>query len=249
MVKKKAAKKKAAKASNVMVKSSAAKVVQKKYKYLERGLDKGKSISKQINLPFKKAVVISLNSLRIRFWRSMISMGGVMLGIAFTLSVLTTNLVMKAVAAQEELKVTEGIIVEEFEGKQLIWLIILSLIVCVVGIINSMLMAVNERYREIGTMKCLGALDYFIIELFILESGFQGLVGSVIGAVVGVGFILLKSWYTYGLRLFGWLAYDELFLYVGLGIAGGVLLAVIGAIFPAYRAAQMQPADAMREEM
>ena len=60
-----------------------------------------------------------------------------------------------------------------------IWLIIMSLIVCVVGIANSMLMAVTERFQEIGTMKCLGALDRFVVRLFLLESGFQGLSGAL----------------------------------------------------------------------
>lgn len=226
-----------------------AQVVRKKYKYLDAKIDPNKPIAKQINLPFKKAVSISLNSLRIRFWRAMISMGGVLLGIAFLMSVLTTNLVMQALAVQEDLKVSEGIVVEQFHARQLIWLVSLSLIVCVVGIINSMLMAVNERYREIGTMKCLGALDRFIIELFILESGFQGFVGSVIGAFIGVGFILLKGAYNYGWRLFGWLDYGQLFFFIGLSIVGGVVLAIGGAIFPAYKASQMQPADAMRDDM
>jgi putative ABC transport system permease protein len=46
------------------------------------------------------------------------------------------------------------------------WIIILSLLVCVVGIVNAQLMAVTERFREIGTMKCLGALDRFVLRLF-----------------------------------------------------------------------------------
>jgi len=52
---------------------------------------------------------------------------------------------------------------------------ILSLLVCAVGIVNAQLMAVTERFREIGTMKCLGALDRFVLRLFILEAGMQGL--------------------------------------------------------------------------
>ena len=47
----------------------------------------------------------------------------------------------------------------------------MSLLVCTVGITNSMLMAVTERFKEIGTMKCLGALDSFVVVLFMLESG------------------------------------------------------------------------------
>ena len=45
------------------------------------------------------------------------------------------------------------------------WILFLSLLVCVVGIVNTQLMAVADRFREIGTMKCLGALDRFILRL------------------------------------------------------------------------------------
>ncbi len=52
---------------------------------------------------------------------------------------------------------------------RMIWLVVMSLLVCTVGITNSMLMAVTERFKEIGTMKCLGALDSFVVLLFLLE--------------------------------------------------------------------------------
>jgi ABC-type lipoprotein release transport system permease subunit len=61
------------------------------------------------------------------------------------------------------------------------WLVIMSLLVCAVGITNSMLMAVTERFREIGTMKCLGALDLFVVELFLLESGLMGVIAAAAG--------------------------------------------------------------------
>ena len=58
------------------------------------------------------------------------------------------------------------------------WIIILSLLVCVVGIVNAQLMAVTERFREIGTMKCLGALDRFIPEAFYSRIRHAGTGGS-----------------------------------------------------------------------
>ena len=79
------------------------------------------------------------------------------------------------------------------------WLVILSLLVCVVGIVNAQLMAVTERFREIGTMKCLGALDRFILRLFVLEAGMQGLVGAGVGALIGAAFSLLNGWLRFGL--------------------------------------------------
>ena len=66
------------------------------------------------------------------------------------------------------------------------WLIGLALLVAFVGILNAMLMSVTERFREIGTMKCLGALDSFIVKLFLIESFFQGGAGTVAGHPLGL---------------------------------------------------------------
>ncbi|MBD3240450.1 MAG: FtsX-like permease family protein, partial [Chitinivibrionales bacterium] len=58
------------------------------------------------------------------------------------------------------------------------WIITISLLVTVIGISNAMLMSVTERFREIGTMKCLGALSAFVRFMFLIESGFMGVVGG-----------------------------------------------------------------------
>jgi len=139
-----------------------------------------------------------------------------------------------------------------------IWLVSLSLLVCVVGITNAMLMSVTERYREIGTMKCLGALDSFIVKLFLIESSMQGLFGSLIGAVLGFLLAFLRILFTFhvtdqesgesywlALKFFpvaslaGWMA---------IALLTGMLLSVIAAIYPATRAARMAPVDAMRQD-
>src|SRR6185437_9456808 len=72
------------------------------------------------------------------------------------------------------------------------WMLGLALLVAFVGILNAMLMSVTERFREIGTMKCLGALDTFIVKLFLIESLFQGVVGTTLGVIVGLGLSLLS---------------------------------------------------------
>ena len=73
------------------------------------------------------------------------------------------------------------------------WIVFLSLLVCIVGIINAQLMSVTERFREIGTMKCLGALDRFVVRLFILEALMQGLAGSIAGSILGLMAAALSS--------------------------------------------------------
>ncbi|MFM2092686.1 MAG: hypothetical protein RLZZ127_3175 [Planctomycetota bacterium] len=124
----------------------------------------------------------------------------------------------------------------------------LSLLVCVVGIVNTMMMAVTERFREIATMKCLGAPDGFILRTFLVESVFLGLVGSLVGLVLGVLLVLLQS----GLRFGGafWSAFPaaDLGLTALAAVGTGLVLAVVGALIPALTAARMHPIEAMRVE-
>jgi len=146
-----------------------------------------RGIGKQIKLPLKDAFRISLQNIKIRFWRSFITVGGILLGIAFLMSVFTTSSLNEALLkyGPENIKLSISKVSQNVNERQ-IWVVVLSLIVCVVGITNAMLMSVTERYKEIGTMKCLGALDRFIVELFLLESSFQGLIGSFLGAFAGM---------------------------------------------------------------
>ena len=118
-------------------------------------------IEQQIELPFGESVRISFQSLKIRFGRSIITTAGITLGIAFLVSVWTNNEIDLAMQESGRTEQITSLGEEQEQGISTkdIWLIIMSLIVCVVGIANSMLMAVTERVQEIGTMKCLGALD------------------------------------------------------------------------------------------
>jgi putative ABC transport system permease protein len=112
-----------------------------------------------------------------------------------------------------------------------------------------MLMAVAERFREIGTMKCLGALDSFIVKLFFIEAGLMGIVASLVGFVVGWGLVSLINLFRLGGAIFtavSPLAWGVL-LMQAMGI--GVVLTVIATILPAYRAAKMPPAAALRVEV
>ena len=215
-------------------------------------------IRSQIELPLSEALRISFQSLRIRFWRSIITTLGIVFGIAFLVAVLSGGTIRAAVLS-EQVETVDVLAQEEEPGipAHQYWLVIMSLVVCVVGISNAMLMSVTERFREIGTMKCLGALDRFIVELFLLESGFQGLAGAILGAVLGALFAIGVN-----LRAFGWNVFyafpwiigppeaplGVLVVVVG-GSLVGMFLAVLGAAGPALRAAKMPPVEAMRVEV
>jgi hypothetical protein len=128
-----------------------------------------------------------------------------------------------------------------------LWIGIISILVTIIGIANALLMSVTERFREIGTMKCLGALSAFIRMLFLIESAMLGFAGAVIGTLLGA----LLSFAGYGLT-FGFslittaLSVGALLIAAGACIVGGTLLAMLAAIYPANFAARMVPASALR---
>lgn len=129
------------------------------------------------------------------------------------------------------------------------WLVTMSLLVCTVGITNSMLMSVTERFKEIGTMKCLGALDSFVVELFMLESGMMGIAASVMGWVVGFVVIILMAGVTKGWDIVGNVEFVEVITTFVYAVLIGMALTAIATIAPALRAAKMPAAMALRSEI
>ena len=197
-------------------------------------------VGRQVELPLSKAFAISLKSIKIRFWRSMITAAGIFLGIAFLVSVLTTSLIQQSIP---------GAALDAAAKNRQIWLVIMSLLVCTVGITNSMLMSVTERFKEIGTMKCLGALDVFVVKLFLIESLLLGVIASFVGWLVGFISIWLLALGTHGWTVAGGLRITQILSTLGIGMGVGVLLTVIATIPPAVRASKMPPAMALRTEI
>ena len=128
-----------------------------------------------------------------------------------------------------------------------IWITVVSMLVTVIGISNAMLMSVTERIREIGTMKCLGALSGFVVKLFLIESFIIGVLGAILGTLVGFVVPFVAYMLSSGVAL---LFESTPFLHLtgcGAGsIAVGTVLAIVAAIYPAVVAAKMVPADALR---
>ncbi|MEM6551734.1 MAG: ABC transporter permease [Planctomycetota bacterium] len=130
-----------------------------------------------------------------------------------------------------------------------LWLIGLSFLVCVVGVANAMLMSVTERFTEIATIKCLGAMDRFVMLMFVFEAAIQGVVGGVIGVVLGLVLAGLRGLVDYG-TLVG-LAWDQAGLVIvssALAFGVGLVLATLAAVGPSFVAARLAPMEAMRVE-
>lgn len=216
-------------------------------------------VKRQIVLPFATALSISFQSLKVRFFRSMITVASLVLAVAFLSHVLITATVAQGVidaggrdAARTLIRLGFDVDMQALTvsatAKQR-WIVILSMVVCAVGIVNAQLMAVTERFREIGVMKCLGALDSFVLRLFLLEAAMQGVLGAVLGAACGCAAALLS-----GLARFGAVAVTNLPLApagasLALAMGAGVALSVVGVLYPAMVAARMRPVMALRAEL
>jgi hypothetical protein len=203
-------------------------------------------VQRQVQLPLGRAVEIAWRSLRVRLGRSILTLVTIVMAIAFLANVWTTRAVEGQLLIASP--VGGGSPAPGGGTARTVWLLSLSLLVCLVGISNAMLMSVMERFREIGTMKCLGALDTFILKLFFLESLFLGAAGSVMGVLAGEGLTMLllarrlhaagvgMPWGTVG-------AIGAASVGIGLVITGAA------AMYPAWKAAKMDPISAMRVEV
>jgi putative ABC transport system permease protein len=120
---------------------------------------------------------------------------------------------------------------------------LLALIIGGLSVINTMIMAVSERVREIGLKKALGANSGDIIREYLLEAAMIGLIGGVVGYLLGVGL-------TTAINAAGRASNLELFLITPtltfLVIGFAVILGAIAGVLPAIRAARLDPVIALR---
>jgi len=117
----------------------------------------------------------------------------------------------------------------------------IALLAAGVGIMNIMLVSVTERTREIGIRKAIGARKSSILSQFLIEAITLCLIGGVIGIVLGVGLGNLAGSF---LKAEATIPFDWVF--IGLGIC--VLVGVIFGTYPAYKAANLDPIEALRYE-
>ncbi len=194
---------------------------------------------REIIFPISEAFRFCFESIRKRFTRAIITALSIVLGISFMVTLLTMALILSAIGE------AAGGGIQAYQY----WMAAIALLVCGVGIINSMLMSVTERYKEIGTMKCLGATNGNVLEIFLIESAILGLIGGIIGAVIG----WLAAVVIYGLQLGFPVVFSVptlAYLYeIGRAVVVALGLSIAAAAYPAWRAAKLSPAEALRYEV
>jgi len=215
------------------------------------------SAERQIQLSFQKAVRIAWRNIRIRWWRSMLVTFGIILALAFLMYVsfsdaLQTNVQTHGSPELVAKLKTEGKLTVSDSGDAKIqtrWMLGLALLISFVGILNAMVLNVTERFREIGTMKCLGALDSLVIKIYLIESAFQGLGGTITGIVLGALLAIGEGWRIYGVEALSIVPMAVTWKILLMCASAGVLLSIGGALYPAWIAAKMEPVEAMGREV
>jgi len=151
--------------------------------------------------------------------------------------------------------------ISKIKSKSTSIIVLIMLFIASMGIVNTMLMAVLERTREIGMLKALGMNRLDIVKLFLIEGGFIGVLGSLLSCLIGG----LGSWY---LEVYGWsiesmgkiakqisqaaypvkdVFYSDLTASVLiLTFLLGTAISIIASLYPAIKASKMNAVDALR---
>jgi len=202
------------------------------------GVGIGEETVGKVEFSLKEAFNLSLKNIRRRSARAAITVVTIGLGIAF-LTFLTTASIFFRQHAETGVSI----------GAYQYWLAFISLLLCVASITNSMTIAVYERSKEIGIIKCLGALNRHILLLFFVESTIMSLIGGVLGFLCGSVTAMAIYGFQLGFSIVLKIPLVELLFSFGSSVMGAFAIGTSATVYPAYKAAKSEPVEAFRVEV
>ncbi len=122
----------------------------------------------------------------------------------------------------------------------------ISLIVAGVSIFNVMMMSVMERYKEIGILRSIGTMRNEVRKMFIYESLLLGIGGSLIGGILSFigGYVAILIMLEETRFLF----MPSSLIFIPYGMAFGIVTSVLSGLYPAWKASNLNPIEALRHE-
>jgi lipoprotein-releasing system permease protein len=140
-------------------------------------------------------------------------------------------------------------------------LLVLIVLVAAFNIISTLIMVVMEKHKDIAILKSMGASSMGILKIFIIEGGVIGVVGTALGAILGLGMAFnLDKIVAFLENLFGFrilspdVYYIEKFpsqvnpLDIALILMTAILISLLATLYPSWRASKLDPAEALRYE-
>ncbi len=128
--------------------------------------------------------------------------------------------------------------------------IVIAIVISAAGITNTLLMSVNERTREIGMMKAIGASGYHIGVLLITETLLITTIGGIIGIIAALAGSGLIETFVRGMVPYApsgsFVSFDPLL--IGGCLAFSILLGLLCGLYPAWKSARLSPMEAIRGE-
>ncbi|HUP27182.1 MAG TPA: ABC transporter permease [Chloroflexia bacterium] len=130
---------------------------------------------------------------------------------------------------------------------------LLALMVASIGIVNTMIMAIYERTREIGILKALGSSSGDVLRMFMVEAGMIGLLGGIVGVLLGWGLGLVLNQVILDYLKREQIPINAPFFVLNWDLVAGALLfatlvGILAGLYPAFRAARLDPLQALRHE-
>ncbi len=210
-------------------------------------------------LPVMRVLEISWHNIIRRKRRSFISIIITTLAISFIMPVIAHRAIIRrskistpphiiARVQKPEASAAGKLFVKHLGKIRDVWLLVIAVIMSMLWLAKSSLESFSRRFKEIGIMKCLGALNTHIFQLFFVEMLIQNLIAMIFGVILGMAFTFIPLYFVLGPDIWFGFPLLNLSFFIFLSLLITIVVSAGGVIYPAFLAIRAAPIDIIRVE-